>query len=115
MKSYIYLKAIIIIISNLLNGQINTEEMRFESLNDGIHNSVGMNLGFEQANVQQFDASSNYRMDYIKNNNHFFITSNYSNSYSRACFCTDDWCDKWLREQTDWVCKDPMKIKDGYQ
>ena len=83
MKSYIYLKAIIIIISNLLNGQINTEEMRFESLNDGIHNSVGMNLGFEQANVQQFDASSNYRMDYIKNNNHFFITSNYSNSYSK--------------------------------
>ena len=57
MKSYIYLKAIIIIISNLLNGQINTEEMRFESLNDGIHNSVGMNLGVEQANVQQFDAS----------------------------------------------------------
>ena len=82
MKSYIYLKAIIII-SNILNGQINTEAMRFESLNNGIYNTIGMNLGFEQANIQQFDASSNYRMDYIKNDNHFFITSNYSNSYSK--------------------------------
>lgn len=66
-----------------LDAQVNTEAMRSKALNDGIYNSLKLDLGYEEANVVELDASAGYRLDYINNNNHFFITSNYSNKYSK--------------------------------
>ena len=56
-----------------LNAQVNTEAMRLNALNDGIYNSLKLDLGYEKANVVELDASAGYRLDYINKNNHFFI------------------------------------------
>jgi len=74
---------IIFIFLNIVYSQVNTEAMRSKDLENGTFNSFKLDLGYEEANVLQLDASAGYRLDYINNTNHFFITSNYSNSYSK--------------------------------
>ena len=69
---------IIFIFLNILYSQVNTEAMRSKDLENGIFNSFKLDLGYEEANVLQLDASTGYRLDYINNTNHFFITSRLS-------------------------------------
>ena len=72
----------IITVIAVIKGQVNTEAMRSESNSDGYKNQFNLNLGYEKANSEVFDITTEYRLDYIRKNNfHSFLIINLENGY----------------------------------
>jgi len=69
---------------SILQGQINTEAMRSADNSAGFINQFNLNLGYEKANSEVLELSTEYRLDYIRNDNfHSFVIINLENGYEK--------------------------------
>ena len=69
---------------SILQGQINTEAMRSEDNSDGFKNQFSLDLGYEKANSEVLELSTEYRLDYIRKDNfHSFVIINLENGYEK--------------------------------
>ncbi len=64
----------------MLNAQINTEAMRKEKLDPGLHLSLGGTVGYVDGNTSVFQNRSNVRLDYARDWGYTFLVANYKMS-----------------------------------
>ena len=82
MKKYIIYG--IISATAILQGQVNTESMRYANKTDSFKNQFSMVMGYEKANTEVFEFAAEYRLDYIKKENfHSFIVIKVENGYEK--------------------------------
>jgi len=74
----------LLLFTTQLSGQINTEAMRAEYNSNGFRNQFNLDFGYEKANSEVFDFATEYRLDYIKQDNfHSFMVINLENGYEK--------------------------------
>jgi len=79
-----YLLIISISLFDSIAGQVNTEAMRSEDVRFGFSNQFSLDVGYEKANNEVLDLASEYRLDYIKQNNfHSFMIISLENAYEK--------------------------------
>jgi len=79
-----YLLIVLITLLAIINSQVNTEAMRSDDNNNGFSNHFSLDIGYEKANSEVLELATEYRLDYIKNNNfHSFMVINLENGYEK--------------------------------
>ena len=82
MKKYIIWG--IICAFTILQGQVNTEAMRSEANGDSFTNQFNLEMGYEKANTEVLELSTEYRLDYIRKDKfHSFVVINLENGYEK--------------------------------
>ena len=79
-----YLLIVSISLFDSIAGQVNTEAMRSEDDRFGFSNQFSLDVGYEKASSEVLDLASEYRLDYINQNNlHSFMIISLENGYEK--------------------------------
>ena len=74
----------LLLLISTLASQVNTEAMRSAENRNGFQNKFNLELGYEKANSEVLELATEYRLDYIKQDNfHSFMIINFNNGYEK--------------------------------